>query len=227
MDMLGSLSMSTPRPAWLEPLKDPRNEAILSAAFDLFVDKGFHGATMADVAREARVSKETLYARFDSKEGLLFALLAWGCNRASDDCEALRELISRDPVAALEEYACAVIRQMTHAESVAVYRVIVSESGRSPEIGRTFEEMGEIGSAPLRAQLYAALQAAGRVEAGDLCEFEDDLFGLIRGNWHHRILIGTEPIPGTEAIRARAKRVVQRVLKAYAPEPSRRAANAA
>lgn len=219
--------MSTPRPAWLEPLKDPRNEAILSAAFDIFVDKGFHGATMADVAREARVSKETLYARFDSKEGLLFALLAWGCNRSSDDCAALEDLIARDPVAALEEYARTIIRRMTHAESVAVYRVIVSESGRTPEIGRTFDEMGEIGSAPMRAKLYAALQARGHIDAQDPAEFEDDFFGLIRGNWHHAILMGSAPLPDEAAIARRARRVVARVLKAYAPEPGQRAANAA
>ena len=70
------------RPAWLRPLSDERNEAILSAAFDIFQEKGLHGATMLEIAKLAKVSKETLYARFDSKEGLFYALLAWGSARS-------------------------------------------------------------------------------------------------------------------------------------------------
>ncbi|NWG54544.1 MAG: TetR/AcrR family transcriptional regulator [Hydrogenophilaceae bacterium] len=218
--------MSTPRPPWLEPLKDPRNEAILAAAFDIFVEKGFHGATMLDVAKEARVSKETLYARFDSKEGLLFALLAWGCGKAGDECAGVDAMIDEDPAGALTTYVATILRRMTHAESVAVYRVIVSESGRTPAIGRTFNEMGEIGSAPMRARLYKALAARGLIDADDFDEFEDDLFGLVRGNWHHNILMGVAPLPDEAAIAARAERVVKRILRAYAPERLR-AANAA
>ena len=44
-----------PRPDWLAPLSDPRNETILSAAFDVFAEKGIHGATMLEIATRAKV----------------------------------------------------------------------------------------------------------------------------------------------------------------------------
>ena len=66
------------KPAWLPPLGDARAVEILGAAYDVFLDKGFAQATMLDVARRARASKETLYARFGSKKKLFESLMAWG-----------------------------------------------------------------------------------------------------------------------------------------------------
>src|SRR6202008_4019570 len=56
----GKAAAGGARPSWRAPLDDPRDEEILSAAFDVFCEKGFHGATMLDVATQARASKETL-----------------------------------------------------------------------------------------------------------------------------------------------------------------------
>ncbi|MBI1185931.1 MAG: TetR family transcriptional regulator [Alphaproteobacteria bacterium] len=218
--------MLTPRPDWLEPLNDPRNEAILTAAFDVFVAKGFHGATMADVARDARVSKETLYARFDSKEGLLFALCAWGCGKTGDKGAAIMALLPHEPIAALRLYAEMVLAQLTHCEAMALYRVVVAESERAPQLGITFDEMGQIGSREVRAALFDALRAKGLIEADDLAAFEDDFFGLVRGNLMHEVLIGARAELDPAEVPARAERAAARLLKAYAPSMPR-AANAA
>jgi AcrR family transcriptional regulator len=47
-----------------------RSDEILSAAVAVFFRHGFHRVTMEDVAREARVSRQTVYARFGNKEAL-------------------------------------------------------------------------------------------------------------------------------------------------------------
>lgn len=49
-----------------------RKESILKAAERVFAQKGFHAATIAEVAQEARVSEGTIYEYFGSKEKLLF-----------------------------------------------------------------------------------------------------------------------------------------------------------
>ena len=50
-----------------------RKEQILQAAEQVFAQKGFHDATIADVARKAKVSEATIYEYFPSKEELLFS----------------------------------------------------------------------------------------------------------------------------------------------------------
>lgn len=48
---------------------------ILDAAAQVFMEKGFHGASMADIAEEAGVATGTLYNFFLSKEELFFTLI--------------------------------------------------------------------------------------------------------------------------------------------------------
>lgn len=47
------------------------NAAILAAALEVFASKGFDGATFAEIARQAGVTRRTLYARYPTKALLL------------------------------------------------------------------------------------------------------------------------------------------------------------
>jgi TetR/AcrR family fatty acid metabolism transcriptional regulator len=59
-----------------ERLKQEREERILEAAAAVFADKGFHQATIRDVAVLADVADGTIYNYFDSKFDLLFGIMA-------------------------------------------------------------------------------------------------------------------------------------------------------
>ncbi|MGH2907137.1 MAG: TetR/AcrR family transcriptional regulator [Solirubrobacterales bacterium] len=55
----------------------PRNtrDAIIDSAEQLFIDKGYHGTRVSEVARHADVSIGSIYVHFESKEGLYAALM--------------------------------------------------------------------------------------------------------------------------------------------------------
>lgn len=53
---------------------EARKEQILKAAERIFARKGFHDSTIAEVAKEARVSEGTIYEYFTTKERLLFSI---------------------------------------------------------------------------------------------------------------------------------------------------------
>ena len=61
-------------------LKAPKNPvkgaAILKGAASIFAKKGFHEATISEIARKANVSEATIYEYFSSKEELLFSIPA-------------------------------------------------------------------------------------------------------------------------------------------------------
>jgi TetR/AcrR family fatty acid metabolism transcriptional regulator len=48
--------------------------AIIDAALEVFAEKGFHNATIAEIARKAHVSEATVYEYCGSKEDLLFSI---------------------------------------------------------------------------------------------------------------------------------------------------------
>lgn len=57
------------------PVKDQREGEFQSAALKVFSTKGFHKATMAEIAMEAGYGKGTLYWYWKSKEELYFSLI--------------------------------------------------------------------------------------------------------------------------------------------------------
>ena len=75
-----------------EDEKAQRRQAILAAAKKVFARHGFHGTTMAEVARAAHLSYGSVYWYFDSKDSLFHALM-------DEEGQALRAAIL-DAVAA-------------------------------------------------------------------------------------------------------------------------------
>ena len=62
------------RPVRLAPASAPKRDAILRAATDVFADRGFFNAQVADVARAAGVAAGTVYLYFRSKDDLLVSI---------------------------------------------------------------------------------------------------------------------------------------------------------
>lgn len=56
------------------PLNQAKREAIIKAAIEEFYIKGYEGSSMDTVAKEANVSKATVYNHFKNKEELFLAL---------------------------------------------------------------------------------------------------------------------------------------------------------
>ena len=75
-----------------EKSPDSRNR-ILTAAEKLFADKGFSGARVDDIARQARVNKALIYYYFKSKEDILEELMETLINEAM---EVVNGIVPRD-----------------------------------------------------------------------------------------------------------------------------------
>ena len=75
----------------IEPLTPERRrqltrQHLLAAAAQVFAERGFHGATLDEVARVAGFTKGAVYSNFESKDDLFLALFKAGWER---DMEAL------------------------------------------------------------------------------------------------------------------------------------------
>jgi len=69
--------------------KEARPAELISAALDLFVERGFSATRLEDVAARAGVSKGTLYLYFPSKEDLFKAVVRGGIVPAIERAEKL------------------------------------------------------------------------------------------------------------------------------------------
>ncbi|SRR5712691_1099414 len=57
-----------------DPPPGPKRDAILRAAIDVFAERGYFNAQVADVARAAGVAAGTVYLYFESKDDLLVSI---------------------------------------------------------------------------------------------------------------------------------------------------------
>jgi AcrR family transcriptional regulator len=65
-------------------MRQQRVERILDAAVSVFAERGFHDASMDEIAERAAVSKPVLYTHFESKDGLYQAILEQSARLMSD-----------------------------------------------------------------------------------------------------------------------------------------------
>ncbi len=78
-------------------------EEILGAAEEIFAEKGFHRATVEDVAAKAEFSVGTIYNLFSNKEDLYQSLIKQRCQEISDEAHlALNQ--AADPISMVESF---------------------------------------------------------------------------------------------------------------------------
>ncbi len=109
---------------------------MLAAGRRIFLRHGYRDSSMDVIAREAGVSKRTLYAHFESKESLFVAIM-------QEAGEQMVAPISRgDPNADVEATLTELAKQFVGLALSpwvnALHRVVVAESMRFPEIGRLY-----------------------------------------------------------------------------------------
>ncbi|MBM4694862.1 TetR family transcriptional regulator [Rhodococcus hoagii] len=115
---MGTAAGEKSRPDWrrLEPLE---LSPILSAALDAFYEKGFHGASVRDIARRVGVTVPALYYHYDSKEGLLVALVELGTGDVLARARAADEAGDGDPARRLANVVTAIVLRMTDRARLA------------------------------------------------------------------------------------------------------------
>ncbi|RZJ87461.1 MAG: TetR/AcrR family transcriptional regulator, partial [Brevundimonas sp.] len=117
-------------------IDERKREAILTAASELFAEKG-PAASMDEIARRAGVSKQTLYNRFSSKIEIGRALAA---GRSDAMTEPLRQ--GGEAGAVLTAYAAALLEKVCHADKAASLRGVALFSGQEPEMARAIYDAG-------------------------------------------------------------------------------------
>ncbi|HUC71413.1 MAG TPA: TetR/AcrR family transcriptional regulator, partial [Stellaceae bacterium] len=141
-------------------------ESILAAAKRSFLESGFGAVSMDTIAREAGVSKATVYAHFAGKEELFGAVIGGECQRYLADFSA-GELDPGEVRASLTTLGRRFLGLLLSRDAIALHRIILGEVSRFPALGEVFWRAGpERNLAQIEAFLRAAA-AAGSLQIAD------------------------------------------------------------
>lgn len=147
--------------------KGRKFDQVIDGARAVFMRDGFEGASVDKIARQAGVSKATLYSYFPDKRLLFSEVARIECNRQA---EAALGVIDDDaPIeAVLTEAATRIVTFVLSDFGQQVYRICVAEAHRFPELGQRFHASGPL---MLRQRLTTLLRphvAAGILTIDDM-----------------------------------------------------------
>src|SRR3954454_14424588 len=172
---------------------DPRGkaEAVLVAAERAFLAAGFGAVTMDAIAREAGVSKATVYAHYSSKEALFGAVVARLSERRFHglSVEALDPI---DVEASLMTIATLFLDLVLSPEAIALNRIIIAEVTRFPALGEVFWAAGPERTRVQIEAFFRRAVAKGSLAIPDPRLAAEQFVALARGEIHLRSLLRLE-----------------------------------
>jgi AcrR family transcriptional regulator len=189
-------------------------ESVLAAAKRAFLAAGFGAVSMDTIAREAGVSKATVYAHFGSKEELFGAVIERECERYFDRFSA-GELDPRDVRASLTILGRRFLELILSPDAIALHRIIVGEVTRFPMLGEVFWRAGPERE---RVQIEGFLRsaaAAGALTLPDPRLAAEQFVTLVRADVQLRQLLRLEATPGDREIEIFVEGAVGTFIRAF------------
>ncbi|CAL9364161.1 TetR/AcrR family transcriptional regulator [Streptomyces sp. enrichment culture] len=197
-------------------LAQRKREAIITAATELFLDRGYDGTSLARIAEAAGVSKSTLFKQFPTKAALFEAIVAESWQRdADDDAARPRTGDLRSGLTAIgRRYADLVGRP----GMAALFRIVIAELPRFPELGRMQFQLGKLPYSTSVQQYLEAEHEAGNAEVPDAESAANQFLGMIANYvlWPRMLL--TDWNPAASDINDAVDEAVRTMLARYAPD---------
>jgi AcrR family transcriptional regulator len=152
---------------------------ILGAATAAFLEHGYLGTSMDEVAGRAGVSKQTVYKHFADKERLFIAIVLGTIDEVGEPFfSAIGALEDADDLASdLRTLAGRLTRVVKDPRLLQLRRLVIGEAGRFPELGRSYYERGPGRSTELLAAQLTVLADRG------LLQLDDPLIAAQHFNW--------------------------------------------
>jgi TetR/AcrR family transcriptional regulator, mexJK operon transcriptional repressor len=205
---------SLDRAAPLTQTVSAKKQSVLNAALRLFLEQGYGTTSMDAIAREAGVSKATLYAHVKNKEELFAAITASCANRhvtphyafetGHDDIRTELLRFARDHVAFL-----------LSEEGAAMYRIVIAEAPRFPELGRAFFANGPAVKCGALADYLKNADQRGLLKIDDASLAACELIALAGGVLHLRAMLGLAHEISAKEQEAVIEHGVDAFLRAY------------
>lgn len=193
-----------------------RTNFLLDTAAEVFLEQGFEGASVGEIARRAKASKQTIYLRYPSKAELLQAVVQ---RRADLNYRRLSSLLifEAKPREALTVFGAGLLDIVLDQNAMGILRLVYMESCRFPELGKILYGCGPGPCLRLMESYLAQQVAAGRLEIPILTIAAEQFLDMLTGRLVMRSALGLFPAPSAEDKKLRVECAVDVFLKAYAP----------
>ncbi|NED81159.1 TetR/AcrR family transcriptional regulator [Streptomyces sp. SID11233] len=204
-----------------------KRQAILSAAFTVFAQRGYARACMEEIAEVAGVAKHTVYNHLGDKQNVFRSAMGAAADdvmaqnlavvdlfTAEGGADASAEAPQDDVSARLEVLAHRLLERCCHEQSWALRRLLYAEINQFPDLLEVVWGRGASRLKEALADRLARLTLSGRLRPSDPAEASEHFLALLTGPMEARSQLGTRAVPESE-IHQVAHSAVRTFLLAY------------
>ncbi|KJZ21339.1 TetR/AcrR family transcriptional regulator [Epibacterium sp. DP7N7-1] len=188
-------------------------DQVLDGARKVFLADGFEGASVDDIAREAGVSKATLYSYFPDKRLLFMEVARNECARHATRQSDIPE--GSSPRQVLTLVARHILSVILSDVGQKIYRICVAETERFPDLGREFFASGpQMEREKLKSYLRTAT-ARGELQIEDFDMATEQWAALLRTDLFPRMIFNLRDSVAEAEIHRVADATVDMFLARY------------
>jgi AcrR family transcriptional regulator len=182
----------------------------------VFLEHGYAGATIELVVQQASASKATIYSFFGGKEGLFDALID---ERAEHILAGFPDIDGGiiNVRAALTDIAQRYLDVAMAPDAISLYRLIVAEGPRFPELAKGVYRVGQDRVVARLAKALRTWATRERIGPVDPDRIATQFLAVVRGDLHLRALAGLVPDDLDKAIRTNVHDAVETFWPALRP----------
>jgi TetR/AcrR family transcriptional regulator, mexJK operon transcriptional repressor len=169
-----------------------RRAAMLEAATAVFLERGYEGATLGEVIARSGGSRATLYGQFGDKAGLFGAIIAAFCERI---VAPVGQEIEGPAEPALLAVGRGFMQAMMAPESLGLYRIVIAEGTRFPELAEAVFSAGPKAAADGLTRYLAQKVRSRELGLDDPGAAARHFLEMVKGDLHFRALLGLAPAP--------------------------------
>lgn len=172
-----------------------RREQILRSATEMFIAHGYASVSLDAIVREVGGSKTNVYSQFGSKEGLFAAVVEAECAELLKRFKAM-DIVNMPVAEGLKTLGRQLLAVLLNERHIAFQRMVISETGRFPELGRVWFANGPQQSREVIARFLRARQIKDELRAGDMSLAATFFHDTITFNPNLYAMLGMSPTPG-------------------------------
>jgi AcrR family transcriptional regulator len=195
-------------------LDSPKARQILAGAKAAFLELGYEGTSVDELARRAGVSKATLYSHFVDKEAVFRAFINAECQEQVKRMFAI-EASDETPAEVLLRIAGNYIECLVSPFAMDFFRLVVAECQRFSDIGRAFFDSGPDLAIRRLAQFLTAADARGELHVENPELAAQQFTSLCKAELFYKRLLGVKSVASPSEIHEAAKEAVATFLQAY------------
>jgi AcrR family transcriptional regulator len=157
-----------------------RQEQVLDAAVDLVRRRGFHAASMAELAKMAGMSVGHIYHYFENKEAIVAAIVARDLEQVMDMLEGFKAR-GGDLYDVMIDEVDRGYDDSRRIEETALFLEIYAEAARNPKVAKMVNDADAISRGKLRELMIAGRKAAEPWPPEDLDARVEIIIALFEG----------------------------------------------